>query len=88
MVLDFILILDHAQDVVVIVSLVLLLLLACLANWGLILTPLIVLVGLVLLLVRSVRPVGCVSLVRLATILMGVVVWLVLVLAVLPAGLI
>ena len=48
-VLDFILILDHAQDVVVIVSLVLLLLLACLANWGLILTPLIVLVGLVLL---------------------------------------
>ena len=48
-VLDFILILDHAQDVVVIVSLVLLLLLACLANWALILTPLIVLVGLVLL---------------------------------------
>lgn len=48
-VLDFILILDHARDVVVIVLLVLLLQLACLASWALILTPPIVLVGLALL---------------------------------------
>lgn len=48
-VLDFILILDHVRDVVVIVLLVLLLQLACLASWVLILTPLIVLVGLALL---------------------------------------